>query len=89
MTNKIRLYKIKGVPSPKDFEAMTFGRQIDILRSFEEFKANAKLGYVSQKRQSYKKGIKEFIDLNNVKEYYCCFNASEFCFDDSFEFYYR
>lgn len=82
----ITLCKIDGVPS--DYNSMPFGRQIEFLRKIETFKSIAKQDWISQKRTPYKKAIREFIRLNNVKSYFCKFNADEYCFDDSFEIYY-
>ncbi len=85
----MKKFKLKGLPTESQLQAMPFGRQLDTLKAIEAFKASAKRVWVSQKRQPYAKAIKEAVRLYGATEYYCQFNATEFCKDDTFEFYYK
>lgn len=82
----IILCRVKDVP--KDFHKLPFGRQIDHWKKIREFQANAKSTHVSQKRQNWRKAIKEFKDLYCVDEFYTKFHAGEHYWDDSFEVWY-
>lgn len=87
--NKTRKFKIVGLPSDKEFAGMAFGRQIEHLRKIQEFQASAKSTWISQKRQSSTKAIKEAIKLLGAKEYYCEFHDEPHYRDDSFQFWYK
>lgn len=87
--DKIRKFKINGMPTEKEFKGMPFGRQIEHLRTIEAFKASCKSVHLSQKRQTYQKAIREAIALYNVTEYYCDFLCGQYAKDDSFQFWYR
>lgn len=88
MSKPIRRFKLAGVP--KNFDQLAFGQQVDYLRKIQQFKTQPETRsiHLSQKRKSYTKAIREAIDLYCVGEFYCQFNASSDCFDDSFEFFY-
>jgi len=79
--------KINGIP--KDYESMSFGRQIEYRRIIENFKSESKKVWISQKRICSAKALKEAIKLYQVKQYYCVINDSENYWDDSFEFWYK
>lgn len=85
----IRKFKIKGMPKDKEFNALPFGRQIEGLRTIQQFKAENKSIHLSQKRKSYTKAIREAIDLYNVEEYFCQFLSGSEAKDDSFEFWFK
>ena len=84
----IRKFKIVGLPKDTEFATMSLGRQTDHFRTIEAFKLKAKSIHLSQKRQSYRKAIREAIELYNVDQYYCAFNAGKDCYDDTFEFWF-
>lgn len=86
---KITKFKIVGLPKDTEFAKMPWGRQIEWLRKIQEFKDSAKSVHLSQKRQSYTKAIREFVKLNEVKEYYCSFHAGRDYYDDTFQIWYR
>jgi hypothetical protein len=88
----ITLAKINGLSN--DHVTLPPGRQCEYWRVIAEFKASAKMTYLSQKRQSYQRAIRDFVKLNNVTEYYCCFvpgdrNGTRNGGDDSFEVWYK
>lgn len=87
-SNINRRYKIKGLPTHQQLEAMPFGRQIEHLRSIEAFKSTAKSVWISMKRRSAASAIKEAKALYDVDEYYCQYYDSTDYWDDSFEFFY-
>ncbi len=86
--DKIRKFKIKGMPSDKEFAGMPFGRQIEHWRTIAAFKETAKSVHLSQKHRSWKTVLAEAKKLYEVDQFFCEFFASEFYFDDSFEFFY-
>jgi len=81
--------KLKIIGVPKDYHAMPFGRQLEYRRVIVAFKESAKSVHLSQKRQSNAKTIREALALYGATEYYCQFEDSQFCRDDSFQFWYR
>lgn len=89
MSTPIRKFKIKGMPTDKQFADLPFGRQIDGLRTIKAFKAECKSTHLSQKRQSYQKAIRDAVKLLRATEYYCDFYCDANVKDDSFEFWYR
>ncbi len=89
MSVKIRKFKIKGLPSDKEFSTMPFGRQIEHFRAIEAFKAACRSTHLSQKRQSYSKAIRDALKLHNATEYYCEFYNDSMTKDDVFEFWYQ
>ena len=89
MSTKIRRFKIKGLPTPKELEALPFGRQIDHLQAIRAFKGICQSTHLSQKRQTYQKAIREAVRLLGANEYYCEFYCDSEMKDDSFEFWYR
>lgn len=74
-----------------EFNKLPFGRQIEYFRKLEEFKSSpeTKKTWVSQKRKTTSKAIKEFKQLYQPKEFYLVVNNSENYRDDSFEIFYR
>ena len=64
------------------------GRRSEIFKKIEEFKKTAKSTYISIKRKSATKAIKEFKDLYEVKEYFGMYHNDSFRKDDSFEIWY-
>lgn len=81
------LVKIKGIP--KDFDKLSFGQKMQYSKAIQEFKESAKSTWLTQKRQSYKKALREAINLHGIKEYYASFACGKFCHDDSFELWYK
>ena len=63
-------------------------KQGEIFKKIKEFKKTAKSTYISIKRKSATKAIKEFKDLYDVKEYFGIYNNDSFRKDDSFEIWY-
>jgi hypothetical protein len=82
-------YKINGVIPLKEFNALAFGRQIEVFKQFEQFKASAKCVGVSQKRCTNASAIRDTIKLYNAKEFYCVFHDSPEYRDDGFDFWYK
>lgn len=87
MSQLTRRFKLNNVP--KDFDKAPFGRQIEHLRTIQDFKASAKVVHISQKRKTSAAAIKEFKDLYQPSEFYCEFHDSADCRDDSFPVYYK
>ncbi len=79
--------KIQGVPS--DFDKLPFGRQIEYYGTIAKFKTEAQRTWVSQKRITSGKALKEAIKLHGAKEYYCIVNDSSTYRDDTYEFWYK
>lgn len=87
---KIIKFKIPSLKiSDKDFNSLSFGRQIEYYHKIAEWKKTAASIHLSQKRQTYTKAIREFIKLYGAKEYFTTFYAGEFVHDDSFEIFYK
>ena len=88
MNSTVILVKIQGIP--KNVESLSFGQQIPHLRTIAEFKQSAKSTHLSQKRQSYKTALREFLSLHpEVKEYFAKFLCGSDAKDDSFELFYK
>lgn len=85
----IRKYKITGMMKPAELNALPFGRKIDVLRQIDRFKSEARSMYISQKRKSGARAIREFIDLYDVTEYYCEYRDGPMMRDDTFEIWYK
>lgn len=81
-------FRIRGLPTDKEYIALSFGNQIKFRRIIEEFKAGAKMIHISQKRQTFTKAIREAIDLYDVDQYFCQFHCNDNYKDDTFEFFY-
>lgn len=81
----MELLNVTGMPKQREWDAMPFGRRIEHYPKLAAFKASAKRIHVSQKRQSYRKAIKDALTLHEAKEFYCSFQCSPQCKDDSFE----
>lgn len=83
-------FRIVGLGvSEKEFAAMPFGCRIEYFKRFEEFKASAKWTWVSQKRKTSAKAIKEFLDLHKPLSYFCSFQDSGEVRDDTFKIFYN
>lgn len=67
---------------------MPFGRRIEHLRAIADWKLFAKSGWVSMKRVSSAKAVKDAIRLYGAVEYYCEFHDEDGYRDDSFQFWY-
>jgi hypothetical protein len=89
MHEKIYKFKLKGFPSEAEFKAMPFGRRIEWFQKIEQFKKEAKVAGVSQKRQPYAKAIREFVKLYRPTEYFTSFYSSPDYWDDGFEVWYK
>ncbi len=92
--DKISVIKnVAGLPT--NYPSLSFGMQIAYRHIVADFISPAnprtKSVHLSQKRQSYKKAIKEFSDLYKPTAFYIPpFNADKKnCFDDSFVVYYQ
>lgn len=73
----------------KDFARLPFGRQIEYHQKIKEFCESAKSVHISQKHRTHKAAMKEFRDLYNPTEYYCKYEDSSQCRDDSFQVFYK
>lgn len=82
-------FKIKSLGiTDKQYNGLSFGRQLEYNKKIEEFKKSAKSTHISQKRKTHAKAWREFKDLYNVDEYWAKYEDGEFCRDDSFEVFY-
>jgi hypothetical protein len=64
-------FKINGLGiTDKEFNALPFGRQIELSKKIREFKLSAKTNHFNAKRISFQKGLKKFLKLYNVSEYF-------------------
>ncbi len=84
-----RRFKIAGAVKDSELSAMPFGRQIEHLRTINEFKAAARSVWISQKRRSNAAAISEARKLYDAKEWLCEFHDEPMYRDDSFQFWYR
>lgn len=89
MKKIIRKFKIAGMPKDTDFAVMAFGRQIEHFKTIEAFKEANKHEYVSKKRVSAAKAIREFLKMTKAKEFYCAYHDGENYSDDSFPIWYK
>ncbi len=89
MSQKLRKFKINGLPTDKVFAGLSFGQQLEHFAAIVEFKQSCKSTHLSQKRQTYSKAIREAMKLYGATEYYCEFFCDSEVKDDSFEFWYR
>lgn len=88
---KTMKFKFHSIEIPKDLQSLPFGRQIDSLKLIQKWQEKATKGYISQKRQSFTKALKEFIDLYQPDEYFIhAFDKSKnpTYYDDCPEIYY-
>lgn len=82
-------FKIAGLGiTEKEFAALPFGRKAEYFERFEAFKRSAKSAWLSQKRRTSAKAIKEFLDLHKPSNYFCCFQDSSEVRDDTFQVFY-
>lgn len=81
-------FKINGVIKAKEFNGMSFGRQLEHWRKIQEFQATAKTNWISQKRTPRRKALKEFIDLYEVDQYYFKTFDEPGYKDDTFQIWY-
>lgn len=82
---------LKNVPGvPDNYFGLIFGQQIEYHYKIADYTKTAKQIHLSQKHQSYKKAIREFIALYRPINYYIPpFGIDEFYYDDSFIVYYN
>lgn len=82
---------LKNVPNvPDNYPNMIFGRQLEYRNHIADYTKSAKQIHLSQKRQTYKKAIKEFVALYNPTSYYIpVINCDPNYYDDSFVVYYQ
>jgi hypothetical protein len=86
-----RHFKIKDLGiTAIQFNQLSFGRQIEFIRKIEEFLARpgVKKGYIDQKRKTFEAGLKNFLKLYEVKEYYTVNRNGPNWKDDSTEIWY-
>jgi hypothetical protein len=88
-STKVVKIKITGLPKEKEYAALPFGRRIEYARKIEEFKATAKTGWISQKRQTSAKAFRDFVNLNDVTQYYAEYVDDGFVRDDSYQIWYK
>ena len=89
MNEPIKKFKIQGLPTDTEFARLPFGRQIEHARKIEGFKNSAKKDWISIKGdKNANKEIKKFLKAVGSCQYYCKYNDSDNCRDDSFEIYY-
>lgn len=83
-------YRIKGVNpiGVNEWGTLPFSDKIELNKQFKAFQARSLTQYVSQKRQSNAKAMREFIDLYDVDEYFCMYYDDKDRRDDSFEVWY-
>ena len=67
---------------------MVFGRRIEHLKAIADWKLFAKSGWVSMKRVTSAKAVRDAIKLHQAHEYYCEFHDEDGYRDDSFQFWY-
>jgi hypothetical protein len=89
MNNLITKLKITGFPKEKEYNSLSFGRKIEYNSRLKEFKESAKSVWISKKRISAAKAIKEAKDLYNIGEFYCQYHDGKFYSDDVFELFYK
>jgi len=82
-------FKIEGMITAKEYNALPFGRQIEYRRKIQEFQATAKSGWVGMKRKKRKAAVKEFLELHDAKQYYYACSDGPNVRDDSFEIWYK
>ena len=85
-----QIHIIKNVPNvPDNYPNMIFGQQLNYRRALTDYINGAEKIFLSQKRQSYKKAIKDFVSLHKPKNYYIPgFYSDDSQYDDSFLVYY-
>lgn len=84
-------FKIASVNvSEKVFNSLPFGRQIEHLKAIQAFKESpdTKSTHFNQKGMTFAKGLKAFLALYNVKEYYTIDRNGPEWKDDSTEIWY-
>ena len=86
MPNLTIKLKIAGIP--KDYATMPFGRQLEYRKVIADFKLCANSCWLSQKRTTSGRAIREAIKLLDVAEYFCQFHDEPTYRDDTFEFFY-
>jgi len=80
------------IPKDRDLNKMVFGRQIEYIKKIHEWKKGAKKVYLSQKRQTFSKAIKEFKNLHKPKNWFTPTKNkkdSPNYWDDGIEVYYE
>lgn len=90
MSKLTRKYKIKGVPPDKELAAMSFGRQVEHLRTFSAFKEGAHSIWLSIKRtKGAERYIKQAASLMGASEWYCEYHDEPMYRDDSIQLFYK
>jgi hypothetical protein len=83
-------YKIQGLPTAREFNAMPFGRQIDVRRAIEAFKFNSQSTHIRAKGISFAKAMADFKALYKPSEYYAVDTFAPGVWkDDTIEVWYR
>lgn len=72
----------------KEFNNLSFGRQIEYFKQIEEFKKTAKSIYISQKVHSLASALKEFKALYKPKFFFCKNTEAPYYKDHSIEVWY-
>lgn len=72
----------------KQYADLPFARQLDFHKKIKTFKEGAKTTHVSQKRKTFSKAWKEFIDLYRPAEWFTVVRDDHNYRDDSFEVWY-
>jgi hypothetical protein len=73
----------------REFNSIPFGRQLEYFRKIEDFKNSAKSTHFGQKYITFEKGLKDFLKLYQVTEYYCINRNNADWKDDSTEIWYK
>ena len=88
MNTKTTVYKIQGMPDCKQYATMPFGRQIEYRTMIANFKAGARSAWLSMKRQSPSKALREFVKMMGASAYFAQWNDTPSYRDDSFEVFF-
>ena len=87
----IQKFNIPGMPADSDYKNLPFGRKIEYRQKIQDFKNDPKTkkDWISIKGdKNANKEIKKFLKAVGSCQYYCKYNDSDNCRDDSFEIYY-
>lgn len=83
-------FKINGCISDKEFNNLSFGRQLEYRHGINQFKDGCKTNHLSVKRRSIASALKEFLDLYDVTEYYMEYTYVKGVWeDDSIQIWYK
>jgi hypothetical protein len=89
MSSPTHVFKIDGFIKWTEYNKLPFGRQIEYIRNFDGFKEKAKRGWLNTKRKTVEAALREFMTLNNVKQFYFKHRQSATWHDDSIEIWYK